>query len=172
MTILKATLKTELQKFLDDQYAGFTAYPVSAAEHKTKMDAAIVTYLTPITVVDPVTVTPNNTQIDISNSGADYADELILAVGAPSLQYDTETSDAYEAMLIKAVLVPSGDYLGGAVNPITAITTLVAGQKATVKSAITAIAGTFNTGEAFCEALADAIHTNASDLPHIGSTIE
>lgn len=161
MTILKATLKTELQKFLDPEYVGFTEYPTSAAAHRTKMDAAIVTYLTPITVVDPVTVAPNDTQIDISNSGQDFADELILAIGPPSLKYDTEVSDGYEAMLIDAVLIPSGDYLGGSVNPITAITTLIAAQKAAVKSAITSIAGTFNTGEEFCEALADAIHTNA-----------
>lgn len=161
MTILKATLKTELQKFLDNQYGGFTGYPVSAAEHKTKFDAAIDTYLAPITVINPVTVTPNNAQINVSNSGADFVAKLILDVGPPSLQYDSEMSDGFADMITKAALIPTGDYLGGAVNPITAITALVAASKATVKSDIAAIAATLNTGEEFCEAVADSIHTNA-----------
>ena len=161
MTILKATLKTELQKFLDPDYGGFTGYPKSAAEHKTKMDAAIDTYLAPIIVINPVTVTPNNTQIDVSASGADYAAKLILDIGPASLLYDDETADAYADMITKAVLIPSGDYLGGSTAAITAIAPLLAAQKATVKSDIASIAVTFNTGEEFCEALADTIHTNA-----------
>ena len=161
MTILKATLKTELQKFLDPDYGGFTGYPTSAADHKTKFDAAIVTYLTPIIVIDPVTIDPDDTQIDISNSGADFVSKLILAVGPASLLYDDEMADGFEEMITKAVLIPSGDYFGGSVNPITQITALVAANKATVQSDIAAIAATFNTGEEFCEAVADSIHTNA-----------
>ncbi|MCK5601748.1 hypothetical protein KAR91_07770 [Candidatus Pacearchaeota archaeon] len=161
MTLLKATLKTELQKFLDDQYGGFTGYPTSAADHKTKFDAAIDTYLAPIIVIDPEDVDPNDTQIDVSNSGADFVSKLTLAVGPPSLLYDDEMADGFEEMIIKAVLIPSGDYFGGAVNPITQITALVAASKATVQSDIAAIAATQNTGEAFCEAVADSIHTNA-----------
>lgn len=161
MTILKATLKTELQKFLDPEYGGFTGYPTSSAEHKTKFDAAIDTYLAPIIVISPGTVTPNNTQIDVSNSGVDFVANLILDIGPPSLQYDDEMADGFADMITKAVLIPSGDYFGGAVNPITAIVALVAASKATVQSDISAIAATFNTGEEFCEAVADSIHTNA-----------
>jgi len=161
MTILKATLKIGLQKFLDDQYAGFTGYATSAADHKTKFDAAIDTYLAPITVINPVTVLPNNTQIDASNSGLDFSDELILAVGEPSLQYDIEMSDGFEAMITKAVLAASGDYFGGTINPISLINPLVAASKSAVKTAVNTISQTFNTGGEFCEAIADAIHTNA-----------
>ncbi len=161
MSLSKSTLKIELQKFLDTEYAGFTDYPVSAAEHKAKFDAAIDIYLAPILTIIPVTINPNDTQIDVSNSGKDFADELILDVGPSSLLYDDEMADGYEAMITKAVLIPSGDYLGGAVNPVVAITGLVAGGKAAIKADIEALAATQNTGEEFCEAVADSIHNNA-----------
>lgn len=161
MTLLKATLKTELQKFLDDQFGGFTGYATSVANHKTKFDAAIDVYLAPITVINPVTVAPNDEQIDVSNSGLDFADELILDIGPSSLQYDIEMSNGFGEMILKAVLIATGDYFGGSVNPITLIDPLVAANKATVKTAINTISQTFNTGEEFCEAVADTIHTNA-----------
>lgn len=173
MSLSKALLKTELQKFIDKLSPDFVYMPYTVEDMRAKFKAAIDIYLADIRVVTPSTVTPKDTQIDVSESGDAFKDELIFDIEAETLVFHTEMASAYDAMIQAITMTPSGDYLGDGISAIQSIDPLLTpildefGQPETpasgsenVQADMFALCQQFNTGEEACEAIADTIHSN------------
>lgn len=161
MSLSQTKLKQEIQKFLDQEYAGFIEMPSSVSDSQLKFKTAINAYLADITVVIPGTVEPNDTQVDTSNCGDEFKDELIMDINSESLVWPNEMGNAYRDMILGMIMTPSGEFDGeGTGTLISSIESPTVDLRDNVVSTILSMCQQFNSGEEGAEYIANAIHSN------------
>jgi hypothetical protein len=156
MTLSASGLKALLQTRLDTGYGSFTSLPTSVSDFKSFFKSCIDTWLADFEASFPATVNPKPTPT-ISGSGQALVDQLIMAIGG-SVVFPTEMKAGYLAMVNATSLPPGGDYLGVGVNPISAIIPMIpTPEDDDVYASINTLCGQNNTGEAFCQEVANVL---------------
>ena len=156
MTVKSSSeLKELFQVKFDTEYAGFTGYPVTTAESKVFIESCVTAWIAGLENTGPASVDPKPVPV-VAGAPSAFVAQLTLAIGGSITIFPTDMQGGWVAMISAVSIPPSGDYTGGG-NTIISITPLPGGAGGgAVFDAIMAIMSTFNTGDTFCSALADA----------------
>lgn len=149
-------LKELLQIHFDTEYAGFIGYPISNAETKSFIEEALTAWIVGLENTGPASVDPKPIPV-VSGAPSAFVAQLTLEIGGSISIFPTDMQGGWVSMMAAVGLPPSGNYTGSPTNPIISIVPLAgASGGAVIFSTIMAIMSTYNTGDEFCTALADA----------------